>query len=1398
MPAKVRQRKKSSSPSEKDTALHGVNPAASDHTDPEHSPEFEIVCIGGSAGGIEAVTDLLSGLAPDTGMAFVIVQHLDPTHSSMLAEILDKDTPMPVCTAADGMQVEPNHVYVIPPGKDMVIGDGVLQLSPRTQPRGIHRPIDHFLRSLAEEHGFKSIGVILSGMGSDGSLGIEEIKAAGGITFAQDRSADQTSMPTHAIATGCIDMVMSPAEIARELNRIPQHPLMHPPTQAQDTSHRAFERIIDTIRNVVGVDFANYKRNTLHRRITRRMVLHKFEDLDKYAAFVSEHTSEAEALYQDILINVTSFFRDPEAYDELQGKLFPDLTANRARSEPIRVWALGCSTGEEAYSIAMAYSEFAERAGVSTPMQIFATDLNGIGIEKARAGIYAKGISQDVSPERLRRFFIDIDGSYRICKPIRDMCVFARQNVLSDPPFSRLDIVACRNVLIYLEPVLQQRLIPMLHYALRNKGYLWLGMSETIGSYRDLFEAQDLKYKFYIRRPGAAGSPALMLERPSLAMQRLQSKISLPMPDTKIADQNREADRILLARYAPPSVVLTRDLEIIQFRGDTSPYLTPAPGKASLNLLKMLREGLAASVRRTAQAALRDQVTMREENLRVRFEGGFRDITIEAIPIKAARGNEALLLLFQDKNAPAFREPSISVPNASPDDAEREIAQLRQELADTREYLQSVIEQQEAMNEELQSANEEVQSTNEELQSINEELETSKEEIQSSNEELTTVNDELQARNIELTRSNNDLLNVLGSAHLPIVILGRDLRIRRITPAAEAVLNLIPGDIGRPLNDIKLATPIPDLEELLLEVLDDITVREVKVQDRKGCWFLVRVRPYRTLENQIDGVVLMFIDIDALQRSEAALAESEGRFAQLANSAPVLIWVSSGERVLYANDSMVDFLGTNPIGQDFDWTGFVHPLDRDNFRETYRRSKEGREPFNMQARFRRRDGQYRWLKIIAQPRMSGADFLGYVGCAFDIGDLKDAEAALREADTSKNRFLAIVGHELRNPLAAVHNSIQVLKLGKPDSSTFQTALDIIDRQSRNMVRMIDDLLDISRIQHGMVRLQIERIDLLQTIHRVIAATEHDRRRANQHIKLIQPEQPIWVEADPVRMEQIFSNLLVNASKFTLEGGHVTVNVALDAGAPVIMGNGGGSAAAAQPIVTVCIIDDGVGLSPQMVEQVFGLFVQAETERSRASLGLGLGLPLTRQLVELHGGTIRATSEGVGRGVQFEVRLPTVAANAEDRIEKTPKLPESRGDKVLIVDDNADAADVMKIILELADYRTQIAYDGKQAIDCAQAYHPDIVLLDIYLPDTTGWELAPRIRKECGLGQALIVAVTGIDSPADRKRSAEAGIDRHLTKPVDMALLWKYINEWKQEQQAAAAQAAATPEQTAAP
>ncbi len=1216
------------------SAIPAVNPTTPEHVDPEHSVAFQIVGIGSSAGGIEALTQLFSALSTDTGMAFVVVQHLDPTHASMIVEIIGRTTKLKTVAVEDQVHVEPNHIYIIPPGKNMAFGNGMLRLSPRTETRGQHRPIDQFLRSLAREHGDRSIAVILSGMGSDGTLGLEEIAAAGGITFAQDNSAEHTSMPRSAIATGCIDMVLSPADIARELARIGRHPLFSAAQTSRTavTQQQAFDHIVDTLRDTVGVDFAHYKRNTLHRRITRRMVLHKYDDLQQYAEYLQAHPNEAEALYADILINVTSFFRDPEAYELLKSRVFPELTADRSRHEPVRVWVLGCSTGEEAYSLAMAYTEFAEASGQRVPMQIFATDLNGSVIDKARAGIYAKGIEQDVSPERLRRFFTEIDGTYRISKLIRDMCVFARQNALSDPPFSRMDIVACRNMMIYLEPVLQQRLVPVLHYALRNRGFLWLGTSETIGSYRDLFELQDTKCKLYTKKPGLSRvRPHVAFERPNLTTTMPRGKPALPR-ETSVVDQNREADRILLARYAPPAVVVTRDLEILQYRGDTGPYLAPAAGRASLNLLKMLREGLAPAINRGAQKALRDQVPVREDGLRVRSDGAYREVDVEMIPIHGATAEESLLLLFHDKDGQT-RTPAPAPPPASDGDAsaqQQEIERLRQELGATREYLQSVIEQQDAANEELQSANEEVQSANEELQSTNEELETSKEEIQSSNEELETVNDELHSRNLELSQSNNDLLNLLSSAHMPIVILGRDLVIRRLTPAAEKTLNLIPSDVGRPISDIKLSVHIENLEQLLLEVIDTVTVREREVRDAQGQRFLVRVRPYKTVENKIDGAVLIFIDIETAKRSEDALRESEARFGFLANSAPVLIWVSGADGLEYANRAMAEFFG---VSEDeirrYDWAQFIHPEDRAAYVAGYIERYTRREPFETQLRLRRADGEYRWMKSIALPRTTPSGFLGYVACCFDIGDLKVAEVALHEADNIKNRFIAVLGHELRNPLAAVRNSVEAINLSKRESSVLQRALEVINRQTSNMVRIVDDLLDISRITHGMLTLHKTRIDVVAAVRQAVDATEHLRKSGGQSMHMQLPEQAIFVDADAVRLEQIFGNLLVNASKFTNAGGNISVRVAAVPDAT-------------PPMVSICVADDGIGMNSGFIDRIFELFVQGEMPSSSRATGMGLGLPLSKQLVELHGGSIRAKSEGEGKGLEIEIHLPIAA------------------------------------------------------------------------------------------------------------------------------------------------------------
>ncbi len=810
-------------------------------------------------------------------MGFVLVQHLAPTHASNLAEILSRSTRMTVMEVQDESRVRPNHVFVIPPDRNMIISGGTLQLRPR-ESSGRHRSIDYFFRSLAEDQGHKAIGVVLSGTATDGTLGLEEIKAASGITFAQDETAQHDSMPRSAIAAGCVDFVLPPDEIAREMARIARHPYVAPVVHTEyGAGDPNLKKILELLREASEVDFSHYKANTLNRRITRRMALQKIEGLKDYARFLQENPDEVEALHRDILVNVTSFFRNAEVFELLKAKIFPQLFKDRSRHDPLRAWVLGCSTGEEAYSIAMTFVEFQESTGSHVPVQVFATDLNGTAIEKARAGVYSKSITNDVSLERLRRFFVEVDGSYRVTKPIRDMCIFAKHNVVSDPPFSRLDLISCRNLLIYLEPLLQQKIVPLLHYALKLTGFLVLGSSETIGSYRDLFEIEDAQCKVYGKKPG----PSRLTTDPGPGRLPIAAGFGsgsrVRRHEVAVDALQREAERILLTKYVRPGVLINADMEILQFRGDTGPYLAPAPGKASLNLLKMAREGLLVALRGAVAKASKEESAVRAEGLRVKFNGGYREVHLEVVSVKASSSGEGgFLVLFEgaesvDRPRPKTDEPATEREIGSTETqetAEQQIARLTQELAASREYLQSVIEQQEAANEELQSANEEVQSANEELQSINEELETSKEEIESTNEELATVNDEAQNRNLELGQINNDLVNLLSSVQTTIVMLGHDLRIRRFTPMAEKMLNLIPTDVGRPISDIKLNLAIPDLEALLVEAIDTVSIKEREVQDRQGRWYSLRIRPYKTLENKIDGAVMMFIDVDTLRRAQ--------------------------------------------------------------------------------------------------------------------------------------------------------------------------------------------------------------------------------------------------------------------------------------------------------------------------------------------------------------------------------------------------------------------------------------------------------------------------------------------------------------------------------------------------
>jgi two-component system CheB/CheR fusion protein len=847
---------------------------------PVQENDLTIVAIGASAGGIEALSDLMGYLTNDTGMAFVLVQHLDPKHNSMLTELLSRRTPMKVEEASHGMQTRPNHVYVIPPNATMSISHQTLHLGPREESHGLHMPVDHFMRALAEQKGNRAIGVILSGSGSDGTLGMAEIQAHGGVTFAQDAaSAKYDGMPRSATAAGYVDYVLPAKGIARELARIAHHPYVArdaAPTEVETAPASAgLSTIFQVLRRHAGVDFTHYRQSTILRRIQRRMVVNKIDKLEDYIKFVQTSPGEIKALYQDMLISVTSFFRNPRVFDAMKASVFPAILKNLSRERGIRIWTPGCASGEETYSVVIALLEFLGDKASQIPIQFFGTDVNESSIIKARNGVYPENIQGDVSAERLRRFFTKVDSGYRVSKSIRDVCIFSQHNVLNDPPFSQMNLICCRNLLIYVETAQQHKVISLFHYALCPGGFLVLGSSEGLGAATNLFGVEDRANKIFSKKVTGGRQPITFSINSHAELKDYgPQRIPMKQPDLgwNYTDAQKEFDRRLLTQFAPATVFVNEDIDIVHSRGNVDRFLKLAPGRASLNLLKMAREGLQIELRNAISRAKKENAPVAKRNLHVKNGNGSGApstqaaclVSFEVAPVTLANQKELyFMIIFQETSVESLPKSSTRKGRVGGEGKalSGQTAKLEQELAATKEYLQSVIETQEATNEELQSANEEILSSNEELQSTNEEMETAKEELQSANEELTTVNDELRNRNQEITHVNNDLLNLLSSIDIAVIMIGSDLTIRRFTPKAQKFLGLIAGDIGRPLSNINPIIEIADLQAMVLQVVSDFHTMEKELTDKMGVHYQLKILPYRTLENKIDGAVITIVDI---------------------------------------------------------------------------------------------------------------------------------------------------------------------------------------------------------------------------------------------------------------------------------------------------------------------------------------------------------------------------------------------------------------------------------------------------------------------------------------------------------------------------------------------------------
>lgn len=812
-------------------------------------------------------------------MAFIIVQHLDPTHKGILPELLQRTTGMAVFQARDRMRVKPDCIYVIPPNKDMSILHGVLHLFEPTAPRGLRLPIDFFLRSLAEDQQERSIGVILSGMGSDGTMGLRAIKENAGVVLVQEPSSARfDSMPRSAIDAGLADLVAPAEELPPKIIEYLRHArvLTRAERPLEEKDQSALEKVLILLRAKTGHDFSLYKKTTMYRRIERRMGIHQIDRIAAYVRYLQDNSQEVELLFNELLIGVTSFFRDPAAWEQLKGEFIPALLAERPAGGVLRAWSAGCSTGEEAYSLAIAFKEVLEqlKPTESFKLQIFATDLDRDAIDKARQGVYPANIAADVSAERLRRYFIQEGTGYRIGKEIREMVTFATQNVIMDPPFTKLDILICRNLLIYLTPELQKKLLPLFHYSLNPGGILFLGSAETVSTFTNLFAPLNTKSRLFRRRESVL--PAEPLAFPSSfvpALPGVPKELTMMKP---AANLQTLADQLLLQHFSPPAVLVNDKGDILYISGRTGKYLEPAAGKANWNIFAMAREGLRFDLGSAFQKAVRHKEEITLKGLKVGENGGTQtvDVTVRAIEEpEALRG--MVMIVFTEVAAPPEKKATGRARN-SPAGSAR-VLELEQELRQVREELQTTREEMQSSQEELKSTNEELQSTNEELQSTNEELTTSREEMQSLNEELQTVNAEQQSKMDELARMNNDMRNLLNSTEIVTVFLDNDLHVRRFTTGANKLFKLIPGDVGRPLSDISSDLLYPGMIEEAREVLRTLVFSEKQVAATDGRWFSVRIMPYRTMEDIIGGVVITFADITVTKTLEAELRKEISR-----------------------------------------------------------------------------------------------------------------------------------------------------------------------------------------------------------------------------------------------------------------------------------------------------------------------------------------------------------------------------------------------------------------------------------------------------------------------------------------------------------------------------------------
>jgi two-component system CheB/CheR fusion protein len=1316
-----------------------------------------IVGIGASAGGLEALQQLFDALPPDTGMAFVVVQHLSPDCRSLMDELIRRHSEMPVVLAEDGMPVRANCIHLMPPRKEMIIRDRHLVLTDK-ESHAFTLPIDTFFRSLAQDAGEQAVAIVLSGSGTDGSRGVVEVKRAGGLVLAETpASAKFDGMPLAAAATGVVEHAHAPRDLARLLCGLPP---LDPPEPEALSDDPAMDAALRLLRDHFGIDFSLYKTTTVGRRIQRRVELLRMRNLQDYVEHLRSTPDELDALYQDLLIGVTQFFRDPEAFEVLEREVVPTLLDKVPFEEELRIWVAGTGTGEEAYSLAMLFWEAFTQRDRPVNLKILATDVHPGSLEVASAGIYGDEQLQYVTPQRLNRFFTKRSSGYQISSDLRQQIVFARHNVTKDAPFTKMHFVSCRNMLIYLQPHAQRTVLSLFHFGLAPGGVMFLGASETPGALTDEFVVLDEHWKIYRKRRDIQ-----LLSQIRLPLHRtsVRKPIVLDLPRSQSPDPLilHTYDQ-LLDRFMPPGFLIDEDGVLVDSFAGAEKLLRIRRRRPSQSILELLDDDLRTVVAGAIQRALKERTPVAYSTVRIPGDDGDQRCTLSAeVLLQPRTGVRHVIVTFRDLSGTS--PPPEAEPAPVPlNEASRErMTTLETELAYTRETLQATIE-------ELETSNEEMQATNEELVASNEELQSTNEELHSVNEELYTVNAEYQQKIAELRDLNADMAHLIEGTDVGTVFLDRDLRIRRFTSRIASVFRFQPHDIGRQITDfshnIVRASLIDDIERTRTHGM----VVEDEVRDRAGTPYFLRILPYRVNRQApdqtptISGVVLTLTDISALDRARAHLAQlsaivesSDAAIVGKTLDGTITSW-NRGAEQLYG------YTAAEAIGQNVRM--LMAPASRPMLASFVEQVQRGETVEHVRTLRVRKDGTQVEVSVTISPILDrDGDLVGMSAIGRDISPLIAAQRELEgrqqeierllgqaeEAARRREQFIAMLSHELRNPLAAVLNATALLTDRQVEQPTASRCHAAIDRQAHHMKRLLDDLLDVSRITRGKFELRTEELDLRQPIEAAIESTHPLFAERGVQLEHHVPAQPILVRGDVSRLMQVVVNLLSNAANYSPR--HSIAKLV------VTVANGE---------CRVQVIDHGVGIEPELQPRIFELFVQSEQRLDRSRGGLGVGLSLARSIVELHRGTISVHSDGPGRGSAFTFAIPLTTPVGSPRTRKETVPPIRR--RIVVVDDQPDSREMLRMLLESRDHVVLDATDGPTAIELIERERPDIAFIDIGLPTMSGYEVAQQIRSRAHLDHVQLIALTGYGSAHDVSAARAAGFDEHLIKPAELA------------------------------